>query len=157
MAVGSKWIPAIFIYLVLALLGLCCCADSLVVASRGYSVVAVFAFVIALASLVKHRLQGMQASVAAARGLRVASPRLSSTGSIVVVHEPRCPMVYGSSQIREQTHVFYIGRWLFFNHWASREAPSYILETELVGIFDGLVIKLKKVSTKQNRKFRKTA
>ena len=64
-------------------------------ASRGYSVVAVFALVIALASLVKHRLQGMQASVAAARGLRVASPRLSSTGSIVVVHEPSCPMVYG--------------------------------------------------------------
>ena len=99
---------------------------------------------------------GMQASVAAARGLRVACPRLASTGSIVVVHEPSCPMVYGI-QIREQTHVFYTGKWLFFNHWATREAPSYILETELVGIFDGLVMKVKKVSTKQNMKFRKTA
>lgn len=34
---------------------------------------------------------------------------------------------------------------------------SYILEIELVGIFDGLVMKVKKVSTKQNRKFRKIA
>lgn len=34
---------------------------------------------------------------------------------------------------------------------------SYILGIELVGIFDGLVMKVKKVSTKQNRKFRKIA
>ena len=45
------------------------CRLSLVVVSRGYSAVVEYALVIALASLVKHRLQGMQASVAAAHGL----------------------------------------------------------------------------------------
>ena len=47
-----------FIYLLLAVLGLCCCTDfSLVVASRGYSLVAVHGFLIVEASLdVEYRL-----------------------------------------------------------------------------------------------------
>ena len=54
-----------FIYLVLAVLGPHCDTGfSLVVASRGYSPVAVYDLLIEVASLVgEHRLQGTQASV----------------------------------------------------------------------------------------------
>ena len=47
-----------FVYLLLAVLGLCCCAGlSLVVASGGYSLAAVCRLLIAVASLlVEHRL-----------------------------------------------------------------------------------------------------
>ena len=45
------------IYLVLAILGLCCCVGfSPVAASGGYSLVAVHRLLIAVASLVEHRL-----------------------------------------------------------------------------------------------------
>ena len=96
MAVGSKWIPAIFIYLYLAVLSLYCCADSLVVASRGYSVVAVLCACHWVGLSCEAQAAGYAGfSSCGTWGSVVASPRLSSTGSIVVVHEPSCPMVYG--------------------------------------------------------------
>ena len=56
-----------FTYLFLAVLDLCCYAGfSLVVESRGYSLVAVHGFLIAVTSLVaEHRLQSMNSVVAA--------------------------------------------------------------------------------------------
>ena len=83
-----------FIYLVLAVLGLCCCAGFSPVTAHG-----VLTVVVSL--VVEHRLQGVWASVVAAgarggcgrcaRWLRqvlsvVAAPGLQSTGSIVVAH-----------------------------------------------------------------------
>ena len=54
----------------LAVLGLCCSTGfSLVVTNGGYSLVTVHRLLIAVASLVKHRLQGSQASVVVAHGL----------------------------------------------------------------------------------------
>ena len=100
-----------FMYLFLAVLGLQCCMGfspavasySLVVAS--YSLVVVHGLRIVLASLVaEHRLQGMQASVVAARGLSSYSSwglehRLNSYGAWGLVS----PQHMGSSQIRDQT------------------------------------------------------
>ena len=70
------------------MLGLCCCASfSLVEARRGYSLVEVCGFHVAVASLVsEHRLQGTRASAAVARGLsscgsRAVEHRLSSRGA----------------------------------------------------------------------------
>ena len=78
----------VFIYLVLAVLGLPCCTGfSLVSESRGYSRVAVIGLHIAVASLVvERRLSGVWASVAVAHGLSSCSPRalelrLNSCGS----------------------------------------------------------------------------
>ena len=67
-----------------------CVGFSLVAPSRDYSLVAVLRLLIALASLVEHRLLGEQALV-------VAVPRLQSTGSIVVVHRLEKEMATHSS------------------------------------------------------------
>ena len=62
----------------MAVLGLHCCTGfSLVVVSRGYTVVAVSRLLIAVASLVaEHELSGTWASVLAAHGLRALEHRL---------------------------------------------------------------------------------
>ena len=65
----------LFIYLFLAILGLCCCAD--------FSL--------------------------------VAAPGLQSTGSVVVVHTFSCSWHMGSSQIRDQTCIFCIGRQILYH------------------------------------------
>ena len=70
----------LFIYLFLAILGLCCCAD--------FSL--------------------------------VAAPELQSTGLVVVVHRFSCSWHMGSSQIRDQTCVFCIGRQILY-HRATKE------------------------------------
>ena len=60
----------IFKNLFLAVLGLCCCMASLVVASGGYSLVAVFRLLIAVTSpLAEHRLMGTPALVVVELGL----------------------------------------------------------------------------------------
>ena len=56
---------------------------SLAVASRGYSSAVVPGLLIAVASLMEHRLQGMRASVGVACGL-------SSCGSRAPEHWPSC-------------------------------------------------------------------
>ena len=67
----------VFIYLFLAMLGLCCCPGfSLVVASRGHSLVEVCGLLIVVTSLV------------AKRGLQ-------STGSVVVAHRLSCFVARG--------------------------------------------------------------
>ena len=100
---------SIFIYLFLAVLGLCCSGFSVVAASRGCSLVAVCGLLIAVASLVaKHGLQGSQHSVVVTRGL-------SSCGSRAQAQKLWCmglvaPQHMGASQIRNQTCVSCMGR-----------------------------------------------
>ena len=68
------------------MLGLLCCEDfPLVAASGGYSLVAVGRLLTEVASLVEHRLWGLQATVIAAHGLSSCSSqalehRLNSCG-----------------------------------------------------------------------------
>ena len=83
-------ISFLFFYLSTAMLALrCCTAFSLdQAASWSYSLVVVFGLLIALASLVRHRLQGAWASVTAA-------PRFQSTGSVVVALRLSCSVAYG--------------------------------------------------------------
>ena len=78
----------VFIYLFLAVLGLhCCLGFSSLVASRGYSLLAVLGLLILLASLLaEHGLYSTQASV-------VAAPGLQSTGSTAVAHGFRTQLV----------------------------------------------------------------
>ena len=84
----------LFIYLWLGWVFIAVCRLSPVVTSR---------LLIAVASLIaEHGLEGTQASV-------VAAQRLSS------------PVLVGSSQARNQTHMLCIGRWIL-NHWTIREA-----------------------------------
>ena len=84
-----KFISHLFYFL--ALLGLhCCVAFSLVVVSRGSSLVSVRELLIAVASLVaQHRLQGAWASAA-------VTPRLWSTASTVVMHGLSCSEACGN-------------------------------------------------------------
>ena len=59
-----------FFNLFLAVMGLCCCmGSSLVAVSRGCSSVVVCRLLIVVASLVEHRLWSVWASVVSARGL----------------------------------------------------------------------------------------
>ena len=68
------------LYLFLTVLGLCCCAGfSLIVASGGYSLVAVLRCLIVVASIVGHVFQGSWAPA-------VVAPGLQSTDSVGVVH-----------------------------------------------------------------------
>ena len=68
----------------------CCLGFSLVAASWGYSLVAVLGLLTVVASLVECGIQGTWGSVIAAHGLTTYTPRLHSTGSIVVTHGLRC-------------------------------------------------------------------
>jgi len=85
-----------------------CVGFSLFVVSGGYSPVAVHGLLIAMASLVEHRLCGSQASVAEAHGLRSCGSRalehrLNSCGLVALRHV-EC------SWIRDRTHVSCISR-----------------------------------------------
>ena len=58
------------IYLVFAVLGLCCCSGfSLIVVRGGYSLAAVHRLLIAVSSVVEHEVQSAWASVVVAPGL----------------------------------------------------------------------------------------
>ena len=87
------------IYLFLAVLGLRCCSGfSLVAASRGYTLVAAWGFLPAVASpCVEHGLQGEWV------GLAAAPPGLWHAGSVALKH-------VGFSRTRNQVHVSCFGR-----------------------------------------------
>ena len=108
----------IFIWLFLAVLGLCCCTGfPLVAASGGHSLVALCRLLLAVASFVaEHRLQGVQTSIMWLLGSRARTEQLQCTGLVAPQH-------VGSSQIRDQTHVTCIGRQIL-NHWMTREVLS---------------------------------
>ena len=106
------------------MLGLCCCEGfSPAAASRGYSLVVVRKPLTMVASLVgEYRLQGLQASIIAANefsscGSQAPEHRLNSCGA--QAQPLRC--IWGSSLIRDLTHVSCIGRQIL-HHWATREA-----------------------------------
>ena len=110
----------IFIYLFLAALDLCCYAGfSLDMASRGYC-----------------SLQCMDFSCCGAQALACTGfsgcgmwvQQLWFPGSRGQAQQLCClglavPQQVGSSQIRDRTHISYIGRQIFYQ-WATREAPS---------------------------------
>ena len=75
------------------MLGLhCCTGSSLVVASKGYSLVAMHSLLIVVVSLVvEHGLQELWLE-----GSEVAASGLQSTGLVGVVHRLGCSMVYGN-------------------------------------------------------------
>ena len=86
------------------------CGPSLVVASGGYSLVAVLGLLTAVSSLVaEHRLQ--------AHGLS----QLQHVSSLAVLVALRH---MGSSWTRDRTHVPCIGRWIL-NHWTNRETQAF--------------------------------
>ena len=92
------------------MLGLCCCLGFFLVAvSQGYTLVVVRGLLIAVASLVEYGLQGTRASV-------VATPRLYSPGSTVVVHRLNCSVARALSfRTRDQTHVSCTGRRILYH------------------------------------------
>ena len=57
-------------------------------------------------------------------GSVVVAPQLWSTGWIVWCTDLVPPWHVGSSQIRDQSHVSCIGKWIIY-HWATREAPQF--------------------------------
>ena len=91
-----------------AVLGLSYCTSlSLVVESRGYFLIAM-RLLIAVASLVAELgLQGARTSVAVAPGLEDTGAVVGHTDLVVLKH-------LGSSQIKDQTHVSCIGRWIVY-------------------------------------------
>ena len=70
-----------------------CLGFSLVVASKGYSLVSVRGLPIAVASLVERSLWNTGSRRTGASG--IAAPGLQSTGSVVVSHELSCSEVRG--------------------------------------------------------------
>ena len=90
------------------------CGLSLVVVSRGYSLLQCAGF-----SLQWLQSLWLVGSVVAARGLY-------STGSVVVAHGLVAPRHVGSSRTRAQTRVPCIGGRIL-NHCATREAPIFLL------------------------------
>ena len=88
--VNGSYLPLkIFIYLVLAALGLqCCTCFSLVAASRGCSVVAVFRLLIAVASSCRTQALGHA-------GFSIYSFWVLEHSSVVVAHRLRCPGACG--------------------------------------------------------------
>ena len=90
-----------------------CAASSLVALSRGYFSCGAWAFHCSGSLVVEYRLQGLWAPV-------VAAPRLQTTGSVVVAHGLRCPMVCGIFQDRGSNCVSCIGRQILY-HRATRK------------------------------------
>ena len=96
---------------------------SLVVASRGHSLVVVPGLLIAVASLVaEHRLWGVWASVVVVSGL-------CSTDSEVAEHTLSCSLHVVSSWTRDWSHVSCTGRWILYQ-WATREGlrAAFLIE-----------------------------
>ena len=95
------------------------CGLSLIVTSWGYSLVAIYRTLIAVASLVEHRLQSVWGSV-------VASHRLWNACSVVVAMGLFAPWHVRSSRTRDSIHVPCIDRKIL-NRWTTREVPVPIL------------------------------
>ena len=107
-------------YFILAMLKLHCCAGfSLAVASRGYPLDAVNGLLVAVASLIAE--QGFWVPWASAVVAWAIEHRLSHLGCTGLV----APWCMGSSWTGDQTHVFCIGRQIFFvSHQGSPHACS---------------------------------
>ena len=73
----------------------------------------------------------MRSAGSSAQAPVAVAPTLSSTGSIMWWVGLVAQQNVGFSQIRDQTHVSCIGRWILY-HWVTREAlfMSYVNETE---------------------------
>ena len=98
---------------------------SLVVASRGCSLVVVDGLLISAASLAERGLSGTRTSVVAARGLSTCGSQTRTQaqwpwprGSAALWH-------VGSSWIRDPAQVPCVGRRILY-HWAAREAPTSV-------------------------------
>ena len=124
-ALFSQLCPRCVFYLFIVCAGsLLLSGFSLVVASGGYSPVAVHRLRIVVASPVKHGLRGARPSVAAA-------PRPRSTGSVVVARVLICSVTgVRSPQIRDWTRVSCIGRQMLYL-CVTREAPQCVLTSYL--------------------------
>ena len=86
----------IFIYLFLAVLGLCCCAQAFSSCGEwGLLFIAVRGPLIAVASLVEHRLQERRLQQLWHAGSVVVAHGLQSAGSVVVAHGPSCSAACG--------------------------------------------------------------
>ena len=119
-----------FIYLFLAMLGLCCCRGfSLVVVSGPYSLAVMCGLLMAVASVVAgHGLQGTWASA-------VVASRLQDTGTIVVAQGLSGSVARGIFPNQGWNPCLLHCRQIPY-HWATREAPVilFFCSTSLKGI-----------------------
>ena len=98
-------------YLFVAVLGLHCCRGfSLVVLSRGCSLVVVNGLLVEAASLV-------WSTGSRFTGFSSCSSWALDTGSVGEVHRLSCYWA------RDQAHVFCTGRWILY-HWTFKEPPD---------------------------------
>ena len=101
------------IYLLLAMFCLHCYTGfSLIAESEGYSSLLCSGFSLQWLLLLWRRLPGMQASGAAARGLRACGPRAQAQWLWCAGLAASCHV--GSSQIKDQTCVSYIRSWIIY-------------------------------------------
>ena len=109
-----------FIYLFLAVLGLCCCTRAFCSCCKwGLLFVEVHWLLIAVVSLVvEHRLQVHGLQQLWLTGSRAQAQQLWHTGLVAPWH-------VGSSRTRDRTCVRCIGRWTL-NNCTTREVPSYV-------------------------------
>ena len=107
---------SLFIYLVLAVLGLCCCAWAFSsCGEQGLLFVAVCGLLIVVASLIaEHRLQAHGLQQLWLTGFRAQAQQLWLSGLVAPWH-------VGSSRTRDRTCVPCIGRQIL-NHCTTREA-----------------------------------
>ena len=89
-----------------------CAGFSLVVASRGYSLVAVYSFLTAVAALVEKLLED---GPSGARASAAVAPGLEGTGSIVAAHRLRCSVACAISPDQ--------GSNLYLLHWQAASSP----------------------------------
>lgn len=105
--------PAFVIYLLLPVLGVCCCARVFSGCGAGAPRGGGFSL----------QAQVLRAGFSvAAKGSVVVACRLQSVGSVDVVHGLGCSVAGGIFPDWDQTHVSYIAR-RTSNHWTTRKAP----------------------------------
>ena len=126
----------LFFSLFLAMLGLCCCAQSFSsCGEQGLLFVAVHRLLTVVAPLVaEHRLQACGLQQLWLAGSRAQAQQLWHTGLVAPWH-------VGSSWNRDRTHVPCIGRWIL-NHCTTREDPGLFL---IILNFEFLIIITKKI------------
>ena len=121
--IASPWLLFLndftYLFLFLAVLGLCCCVWAFSSCSqRG------------LLFIVLPRLLTVVASHGVEHGLKI-------TGWVVVVHGFSCNMACGVFPIRDWTYIFSIGRCIL-NHWTTREVCRDFFMRSFISIFYGL-------------------
>ena len=109
----------LFVYLILAVLGLCCYA-------KAFSSCRKWGLGCSCSVRASHCgcFSNCRAPALGGWGSVIATRSLQSTSSIVVVHNLVAVQHVGSSQTRDWTHVPCITRQIL-NHWASREALNH--------------------------------